>query len=154
MDLGEWDKAYEDAYGPGYAEVEEWRAVVGFEGRYEVSSLGRVRSLDQFVRLVTRRGVETRRFSPGKLLKPGPSRSGHVSVAVGKGHSVGVHRLVCEAFHGPCPENNECLHRNHNPADNRAANLKWGTRSQNLKMDYAAGSRPKPTWLAGSRWRK
>lgn len=57
------------------------------------------------------------------------------------------------AFEGPCPKGCEVLHLNHNPSDNRRANLKYGTRSENMKMDYAVGVRKSPTWLAGARWK-
>ena len=121
-------------------QTEEWRPVVGHEGAYEVSNWGHVRSVTRYVRLVAH-GIETKRLSPGKLLKPGKQSSGHVSVAIGKGNSRVVHQLVLEAFVGPCPKNCESLHLNHNPADNRLANLRYGTRSENLKMDYEVGTR-------------
>jgi hypothetical protein len=120
--------------------VEQWKDVPGYEGRYQVSDLGRVRSLDHRVRLVCH-GVETTRLSPGRLLKPGRSRSGHVSVAIGKGNSRLVHQLVLEAFVGPRPKGAESLHLNHDPKDNRLSNLRYGTRSENLRMDYEVGVR-------------
>lgn len=52
-----------------------------------------------------------------------------------------VHTLVMLAFKGPCPANMEILHMDHNPANNVLTNLKYGTRSENLKMDYTAGVR-------------
>lgn len=45
-----------------------------------------------------------------------------------------VHRLVCEAFHGPPPDGADTLHLDENPANNRPENLKWGTRKENLNM--------------------
>jgi hypothetical protein len=68
-------------------------------------------------------------------------KSGHLSVAIGKGNSRQVHQLVLEAFVGPCPEGYEVLHLNHEPSDNRLVNLKYGTRSENVRMDYAVGAR-------------
>jgi hypothetical protein len=120
--------------------TEIWKDVVGFEGSYQVSNLGRVRSLDHRVRLVCH-GVETTRLSPGRILKPGRVRSGHVSVAIGKGNSRLVHQLVLEAFVGPRPKGMESLHLNHNPEDNRLANLQYGTRGENMRMDYEVGTR-------------
>lgn len=135
---------------------EIWRAVVGAEGRYEVSSFGRVRSLDRvFIRLDTRvsppRDVTTR--MRGRLLRAAVLRSGHLCVVIGRGNTRLVHQLVAESFIGPRPSGHEVLHLDHDPANNRASNLRWGTRSENLKMDYAAGRRPAPTWLRGARWR-
>jgi hypothetical protein len=132
--------------------IEIWKPVVGREGEYEVSDQGRVRSLERRVRLVTKQAGETTRRVPPRLLRPGPSRSGHLSVAIGKGNSCPVHQLVMEAFIGPPPEKHEVLHLNHTPSDNRLVNLKYGTRSENIKMDYAAGNRPYPHWLIGARW--
>ena len=134
-------------------DTENWKPVAGHEDAYEVSDLGRVRSLPRRVRLVTRQAGETTRSVPPRVLRPGPTRSGHVSVAIGKGNSRLVHQLVMEAFAGPRPDGFEVLHLNHEPADNRLVNLKYGTRSENLKMDYEAGNRPLPHWLAGARWK-
>lgn len=120
--------------------TEQWRDVPGFEGRYLVSDQGRVRSLDHYVR--TGPGGKGARLVRGRLLRPGPARSGHLSVAIGKGNTRQVHQLVLEAFFvGPLQPRLEPLHLNHNPADNRLENLRYGTRSENIKMDYAAGRR-------------
>ncbi len=64
-----------------------------------------------------------------------------------------VHGLVMLAFVGPCPEGLEVLHKNHQPADNKRTNLKYGTRSENLKMDYKRGRRTTPVNFIGARWR-
>jgi len=132
--------------------AEVWKPVAGAEGAYEVSSAGRVRSVPHFVRLVAH-GVETRRLSPGKLLQPGANRSGHLTVAIGKGNSRLVHQLVLEAFVGPRPPGFDSLHLNHIPTDNRLENLRYGPRSENLRMDYAAGTRRVHPTFIGARWR-
>lgn len=71
-----------------------------------------------------------------KRLKPGGHlRSGHLSIGLvrdGKRVFCRVHRLVLEAFVGPCPAGMEACHSNDNPIDNRASNLKWDTRQNNL----------------------
>ena len=131
--------------------IEEWRPVVGHEHAYEVSSLGNVRSLSRSYsrsKEVNGHVVTCVVNMTGRLLQPGASRSGHVSVAIGKGNSRLVHQLVAEAFIGPKPDDHEVLHINHVPNDNRACNLKYGTRSENLKMDYAAGNKTVPIeWI-------
>jgi hypothetical protein len=96
---------------------EQWKPIPGYEGQYEVSDQGRVKSF--------------RRNSEGRLLRPGRMQAGHVSVSLGRCNSHCVHKLVLLAFVGPAPEGCECLHANGDPADNRLVNLRWGTRSEN-----------------------
>jgi hypothetical protein len=64
-----------------------------------------------------------------------------------------VHRLVLLAFVGPCPAGHEVLHLNHQPADNRLENLRYGTRSENIAMDWAVGTRRMHPNTIGARWR-
>jgi hypothetical protein len=59
-------------------------------------------------------------------------KSGHLSVALGKGNSKQVHQLVLLAFRGPCPPGKESRHMNDIPGDNRLTNLRYGTRRQNM----------------------
>lgn len=51
-----------------------------------------------------------------------------------------VHRLICEAFHGPCPEGMECRHLDGNRTNNAASNLAWGTRRENHADKNAHGT--------------
>lgn len=111
---------------------ESWKPVPGYEAKYQVSDLGRVRSINHW---------DGRRTVRGKTLAPGKSASGHMSVAIGRRNTKQVHALVMLAFVGPKPQGLEVLHLNHTPSDNRLCNLKYGTRSENLRMDYLAGVR-------------
>lgn len=111
---------------------ESWLPVAGFEGFYEVSDLGRVKSL---ARIIYRRdGV--RQTYKEKILKPGVGKTaGHLSVGLRKvtyGTQLYVHRLVLEAFVGPCPEGMESLHADGNPANNMLANLSYNTHTVNM----------------------
>lgn len=109
--------------------TEEWRAVPGFAG-YEVSDLGRVRSWHG-PRAIG--GGSTTRAEP-LMMKPATHRNGrkHVMLARGGRRITGlIHRLVLEAFVGPCPEGMECCHGNGVPADNRLENLRWDTKAAN-----------------------
>lgn len=119
---------------------ERWCPVVGFEGLYEISDLGHVRSLE---RVVTRSDGSTQRV-PGRVLRPTTHRSGHLQVALyrdGKPITRYVHRLVLEAFGPPAPPGMEtCRHWNDNPEDNRAENLIWGNDHQN-RQDRKRNSR-------------
>lgn len=68
----------------------------------------------------------------GRVLKPGRSKSGHVTVALGRGKSIGVHVLVMEEFgpEKPFPKA-EVRHRDGDPAHNLWTNLIWGSRGDN-----------------------
>ena len=126
--------------------TETWRPVVGFETLYEVSDQGRVRSLDHASVRQRRDQYSGKTLSyirrhRGRMLRPGPSSSGHLSVALGRGNSRLVHALVLEAFVGPCPPGHECCHGDDVPANNLLGNLRWGTRSDNLHDAVRNGGR-------------
>lgn len=108
--------------------VENWRAVVGYEGFYEVSDQGTVRSVD-------RRDIRGRRLK-GKILKERPLPNGRPRVSLSlNGESVDayVYHLVLSAFVGPKPEGMECLHWDDNSNNNAIENLRWGTRTDNMR---------------------
>lgn len=111
---------------------ETWKPIPGWEGYYEVSDQGQVRSVD---RIITRSDGQKRRFK-GKLLRPGINRHGYPMVNLkrpGEGVTKKVHRLVLEAFAGPSPEGMEACHNNGDRADARVENLRWDSRSSNQK---------------------
>lgn len=106
--------------------VEQWLPVPGYEGVYEVSNLGRVRSLD--------RKDNLGRLRRGRVLKLRTDRDGYLQFHAGGKHRriLRVHRLVLLAFEGPAPEGaNEALHGDGNPLNNALTNLRWGSRSEN-----------------------
>ena len=106
---------------------EEWRPVVGFEERYEVSNRGRVRSYAT--------GNGNRRRVP-IVLEPGCC-NGYENYVLSKDNrkfNKKGHRMVLEAFVGAQPPNKpECLHGNGIRNDNRPSNLRWGTRKENAQ---------------------
>ena len=116
----------------------EYRDIPGFEG-YRAGSDGTIWS--QWKRGAVKGcfggGSASRLGSKWVLLKGRPhSKSGHIEVQLchgpkGKRHYK-AHQLVLFAFVGPMPEGMECRHLNGNPSDNRADNLKWGTRKENI----------------------
>ncbi len=107
---------------------EIWKAVVGYEGEYEVSNMGRVRSVDRIS--VTVRGVE--KFLRGRMLRPGPRPSGHLTVALTGSKTHNVHTLVLEAFVGPRPTPmHEARHLDGHENNNRLDNLEWSTKTRN-----------------------
>jgi hypothetical protein len=64
-------------------------------------------------------------------LKPTSQSRGHLAIWLGRDDQRFVHRLVLEAFVGPCPPGLECLHEGGNPGNNALGNLRWGTRKEN-----------------------
>lgn len=108
---------------------EVWLPVIGYEGIYEVSDQGRVRSVD---RIVVYCDGERHRIR-GVDLSPIPRR-GYLSVHLSAGNNrrkVGIHRLVCAAFLGVCPNDLEVNHKNGDKHDNRLCNLEYATASEN-----------------------
>src|SRR3546814_7637980 len=86
---------------------EEWRPVLGYEGYYEVSSLGRVRSLPRIRSAKRRKGTQFTMRMAGRVLVLCLNKSGYLAGNMcieGQRKNFEVHRLVCEAFHGPAPD--------------------------------------------------
>lgn len=111
------------------AEREIWKPVPGFEG-YEVSNLGRVRSVDREVVQTSPWGGFIRRRLRGKILAPGSHPDGHllVNLSIGnKPHMRRVHCLVLLTFVGEPPAGMEGCHNNGKPTDNRLSNLRYDT---------------------------
>lgn len=114
---------------------EIWKPVKGYEGLYEVSNLGRVRSLDRHTDRLDSVGNPRQLFVKGKIIKPAKMKKGYLRLSLSLGHrkrtSLQVHRLVAEAFI-PNPNNfPQVNHINENKQDNRASNLEWVTNKEN-----------------------
>ena len=75
-----------------------------------------------------------------RKLKPTRQYRGHMSVFLGRDDQRLVHRLVLEAFVGPCPEGMECRHLDGNPGNNRLDNLAWGTPKENFADSMRHGT--------------
>lgn len=96
-------------------EKEIWKPVLGFEGKYEVSNFGNVKSLTR-----------------NKLLKPMSTR-GYLQVFLGKNtNRKYVHRAVWEAFNGPIPEGLQINHLDENKLNNSLNNLSLVTPRENM----------------------
>lgn len=110
--------------------AERWASIPGYEGYFEASDLGRVRSID---RVVTWKNGRKMRYR-GRMLEPEFSNSGYLYVrlhAFGTTKGMFVHTLVLLAFVGPRPPGMECCHGPGGKLDNRPENLRWGTHSEN-----------------------
>lgn len=106
--------------------IEEWRPVVGYEGLYEVSSLGNVFSVERIDSAGRKRG--------GFQLKQKTDRYGYKCVNLSKDgttKSTTVHRLVAEAFIPNPDKKPEVNHKNEDKQDNSVKNLEWVTSKEN-----------------------
>lgn len=110
---------------------EEWRSVIGYEGLYEVSSFGRVRS-------IKRQGTE------GKIKNTQSLKKGYLHTCLYKGNEVKcvyIHRLVGKSFI-PNIENKPCInHLDNNPKNNKVENLEWVTHKENNDYIISQGRR-------------
>lgn len=108
---------------------ERWLPIPGYEGYYEVSDLGRVRSVPRIVpHAVAPLTIR------GRIMCTCKSRGGHLRVTLARGGKTvtrSVHALVLAAFVGPRPEGLEGCHGDGDPSNNRLSNLRWDTTSNN-----------------------
>lgn len=123
---------------------ELWLPCPEYEGRYEVSSLGRIRSLPR--EELAASGV--RRKVRGGILNPMLSPDGYPRVSLrkdGKLRTMTLHRLICRAFHGeqPNPIHKEVAHLDGVRTNARADNLKWVGKFQNHSHRREHGTLPK-----------
>lgn len=110
---------------------EKWLPAVGYEGIYEVSNHGRVRSVDRWVSYKDGRN----RLYRGSEMKPQTRPDGHLTVDLVKNKrrkNRRVHQLVLEAFAGMRPEGTICCHWDDDPSNNRLENLRWSSYSENM----------------------
>ncbi len=122
--------------------MERWLPVVGFEGFYEVSDMGRVRSVARMSRAAL-----GSKWTESRVLKNIRSSLGYAVVNMTKGaerKQGSVHRMVLEAFVGECPKGEEACHMNGDRMDGRLENLRWDTRKSNH-----ADKRSHGTWQGG-----
>lgn len=120
---------------------EIWKDVSGYEGYYQVSNLGRVRSLDREVAYKNGR-ID---LLSGRLLKYGNDKNGYPRLFLskdGKKKLFLIHRLVLIAFVGPCPSGMEACHKNGIRTDNMVYNLRWDTSLANSVDSKKHGTNP------------
>jgi hypothetical protein len=118
---------------------EIWKNIAGYHNLYMISNKGKIKRLAGSLRCKTDR-----------ILKLNKHRDGHLLIKVcknGKYESFFVHRLVLETFISPCPPGMECRHLDGNPENNKLNNLKWGTRSENVKDSIKHKTRVQPNGI-------
>ena len=124
-------------------EQEIWKPIVGLEGIYEISSLGRVKSLS---RLYNTGNKLAQRIKEENILKPKASKVGYLVVTLSMGtrkdrKTVKVHRLIANAFI-PNPKNKpQVNHIDGNKINNSISNLEWSTAKENVHHAIGMGLR-------------
>lgn len=116
---------------------EEWRDIPGYEGYYQASSLGRIRSLDREITQENRWGSTTTYLKLGQVLTTGAYSGERYRVKLscdGVKEMKGVAVLVALAFHGvPAPGKDWALHRDGNMFNNAPENIYWGDQFDNMQ---------------------
>lgn len=116
--------------------IEEWKDIKGYEGHYQVSNMGRIKSLPRTVQWTVKEGQQTRR---GFMLKPSTDKGGYKVVTLTlrrKRNNFTVHRLVGKTFI-PNPENKpEINHKDGDPGNNKLSNLEWVTSQENSQHSW------------------
>jgi hypothetical protein len=108
------------------ATPEVWKPIPGYDGHYDASTLGRIRS--------NGRQAGTR-FYPARIMRQSTLESGYLTVNISlrnRPHHRRVHQLILEAHVGPCPDGMECRHGDGDRKNNRLSNLTWGTKVENM----------------------
>ena len=122
---------------------EIWKDIPGYEGIYQASNTGKIRSVDRIVHFLSHKGNPKTQTVKGKILSQRKSFGRYYSVKLCKPnndhHTMFVHRLVAMAFI-PNPKNLEQVnHKDGNIYNNNVDNLEWVTMSQNVNHAYKSG---------------
>lgn len=114
--------------------TEIWKDIPGFEGRYQASTLGNIKSLDRYVK----HNYGGLKFTKGKILKPIKS-NGYLNVWI-EGKPRSIHRLVAFTFlEDDTKKYEQVEHLNHNKHDNNIDNLMWSNARANILRNVRDG---------------
>ena len=128
---------------------EIWKDIKGYEGYYQVSNYGRVKSLDRYVNHNTRKSIFLRK---GKILKPYKNNTGYLQVTLrinNKNNMFLLHRLIYQAFIDRLLPNLQIDHIDNNPLNNCIDNLQQVTNRENCSKDKKGVSK-----YTGVSWNK
>lgn len=126
---------------------EEWKDIKGYEGLYQVSNLGRVRSFDKEVIQKHYSGCNSKHIYKGRILKLRKQKNGYLIayLTINKvQRKYFVHRLVAASFLHKEIDKNYVNHLDGNPTNNNVNNLVWCTQSENIKYAYDNGTKIPP----------
>lgn len=122
--------------------MEIWKDILGYEGYYQVSNLGNVKSLDRVRETLPTAKKQFKTFNEGRVLIPKESNRGYLRYALtkeGKTKYLSAHRLVAQSFIPNIKDKPDVNHINGIKTDNRIENLEWCTGSENIKHNYVLG---------------
>ena len=131
---------------------ETWKDIKGYEGLYQISNNGNVKSLGRWID----RKCKGKMWKEEKIMKPSVNKKGYLLIGLCKNgvkKMCQVHRLVYEAFYGEIPDGMQVNHINEIKSDNRLENLNlmtpkensnWGTRNERVSEKQTNGKKSKP----------
>ena len=124
---------------------EIWKSIDGFEGIYEISNLGRVKSLAKTGSVYTGKGKPRKEYTINETIVKGWSQEYQVVDLrkAGKSHSKKIHRLVAEAFIPNADNKSQVNHIDENKFNNRIDNLEWVTPKENVNHGTGIARRSK-----------
>ncbi len=112
---------------------EIWKDIKGYEGLYQISNLGRIKSLPK---------INGYKFQKELIRKNELGTNGYLIIVLNKNskhHSYSIHRLVAQAFIPNPKDKPQVNHKDGNKLNNNVENLEWTTRSENQKHAYKLG---------------
>lgn len=127
--------------------VEMWKDIPGYEGRYQASSKGRIRSVNSTQSITDSRGRSYKRAHSGAVLRQCAGSNGYLYVGLRKTSSsknaafVPVHHLIALAFLGNRPNYTQICHTDGNKKNNTADNLRYDTATENHIDVYRIGGK-------------
>jgi hypothetical protein len=125
---------------------EIWKDISGYKGLYQISNLGRVKSMERYIRRKTKNGITyTNQYVTEKIRFGWVTKQGRQAIRLwdhGKSKIISISRTVITLFKSSLPfEKAVCMHLDHNPLNNNVDNLEWGTQADNMQMDWRDGRR-------------
>lgn len=115
---------------------EKWKNITGYNGKYQISNFGNVRSTDRYYKQNNGKGFESEHIYKGKILKQMITKFGYRRIGLSQNGELKyhtIHKLVATEFL-PNPNNFPCInHIDGNKANNNINNLEWCTYSHNNK---------------------